>query len=333
MIYDLLIIGGGPAGLSAAVNAASEGLKTLLMEADPQYGGQAGTSTLIENYAGFANGITGEALTHAMIEQATKFKTELIAPASACGIIKAKNGLEVCDDTGECFKTQAVLLANGVKYRRLVAPGLSSYLHRGVSYGSPSLAADYTDKVIYIVGGANSAGQAALHVASCDGCSVHLLIRGSSITEKMSQYLVERIERKDNIYVHTNAELRGVGGNEQSMNNVSVMENGDAWVGGADQIFILIGAVPRTSWLPDAIERDKYGFIVTGSALSEKNRFQFELDCHRQPYSHETSMQGVFAAGDIRSGSVKRCASAVGEGSVIVPEIHEYLSFIENKSK
>jgi len=316
--YDLIIVGGGPAGLSAAVNAASEGLKTLVLEANEQLGGQAGTSTLIENYAGFRDGITGADLASCMIDQAVKFKANLIAPSRVCTMEYDGLGTFIIeDDSGAKFMSRAVLLANGVQYRRLDAAGITNYLGRGVSYGSPSLSTDFTDKVIYVVGGANSAGQAVMHLSKCMGCEIHLIVRGPELT--MSQYLIDRIKRTENVRMHLDSEVEYVEGKEGVLQSAHVRTGKDTWVGAVDKMFILIGATPRTQWLPDLVERDKHGFLMTGIPWIKKSQARY-------PYlPHETSMPGVFAAGDIRAGSVKRCASAVGEGAAAVAEIHQYL--------
>jgi thioredoxin reductase (NADPH) len=321
-IYDLIIIGGGPAGLSAAVNASSEGLSTLVLDSEQQFGGQAGTSTLIENYAGFKDGVTGRALTAAMVDQSRRFGAELQAPVRACNIkYSSKRTLSVMTDDGDFYEARAVILTCGVQYRKINAEGLTEFLGRGVSYGSPNIADDYTNQVVYVVGGANSAGQAALHLSSCTNCAVHLLVRGKDIRAKMSEYLVGRIEEKDNIFVHEGSELAKVSG-EEMVRAVEVNDGtGTNWVGGADKIFVLIGATPKIFWLNQDVERDSHGFLLAGNSLSKN----FEVKYNRRPFGHETSMAGVFVAGDLRSGSVKRCASAVGEGAVTVSEVHQYL--------
>lgn len=319
MTYDLIIVGGGPAGLSAAVSAASEGLKTLVLEGSEKLGGQAGTSTLIENYAGFRDGITGADLAGAMIDQASKFKAQMIAPSRVCTLEYDELGTFVIhDDSGAKFLTRAVLLANGVQYRRLDAVGITNFLGRGVSYGSPALNTGFKDKMIYVVGGANSAGQAVMHLSKCDGCVIHLIVRGPELS--MSQYLIDRISKTKNIHVHLNSTVEYVGGVDGKLTETYVLTDGSSWVGGVDAMFVLIGATPRTQWLPPAVEKDKHGFVMTGIQWEFKGRQKH----HYLP--HETSMPGVFAAGDIRGGSVKRCASAVGEGAAAVAEIHQYLA-------
>lgn len=328
--FDLVIVGGGPAGLSAAVNAASEGLKTVIVDANLQFGGQAGTSTLIENYAGFARGVTGEELASAMIEQAHKFNATLHAPVRICGIERANwraEYLTVVDDTGEKIKAKSVLITTGVQYRRLDAQRLSNFLGRGVTYGSPTLSSQYEDKSIYVIGGANSAGQAALHLARCNNCTIHLVVRGKKLEDKMSYYLVERIRATENIYVHTESELIAVEG-ETSLTAAEVRTPEGVWRGGVDYIFVLIGAVPGAQWLGTTIKRDKHGFILAGKDIPQSVKDNYSKICERSVFGHETTVPGVFVAGDIRSGSVKRCASAVGEGAIAVSEIHQYLETI-----
>jgi thioredoxin reductase (NADPH) len=321
MKYDVIIIGSGPAGLSAAVNAASEGLHTLVLEANEQLGGQAGSSTLIENYAGFRDGVTGEDLAAAMIDQATKFRTQLIAPSRACKIQHEAGGYVITDDMDEQYHARSVVLANGVQYRRLHADGMSRYLGRGVSYGSPTLAADFCNKSVYVIGGANSAGQAAMHLSKCTGCTVHLVVRGKAIEDKMSKYLVDRIKACPNIYVHTDSEVVSVSGSDR-LTGIEVRTDGDTWRGGVDSLFVLIGAVPRTSWLHADIKLDDHGFISTGDDV----RIQGTDVFGRRPHPHETTLPGIFAAGDIRGGSIKRCAAAVGEGASVIHEVHQYLA-------
>lgn len=320
--FDVVIIGGGPAGLSASVNSASEGLKTLVIDSEQQFGGQTGTSTLIENYAGFANGITGEQLTSNMVQQSRKFKTDLQAPVRACGVTRdgRSKTLTVLADDGEEFESRAVILSTGVQYRKVQAEGLTDYLGRGVSYGSPTLSEDFKGKVVYIIGGANSAGQAALHLAKI-GAQVHILIRNTDIRAKMSEYLVERIESEENIFVHVGTELVKVDGGDKLTGLTAKDEQGE-WRGGVDQLFVMIGAVPKIGWLPPTVERDKDGFVLTGNDI---DLVKFVDRYKRRPLAHESSLCGLFIAGDIRSGSVKRCASAVGEGAVTVAEIHQFL--------
>lgn len=320
--FDVIIVGGGAAGLSAAVNSASEGLHTLVIDGEQQFGGQAGTSTLIENYAGFAEGITGESLTASMVKQSRKFKADLQAPIRACDVTRdgRTKRLTVLSDDGEEFEARAVILSTGVQYRKVNAVGLTDFLGRGVSYGSPSLSQDFNGKVVYIIGGANSAGQAALHISQTFDCAVHMLIR-STIRDKMSEYLVERIEKQENIYVHERTELEQVDGDDK-VTGLTARDKDGTWRGGVDQIFVMVGAIPKIHWLPSTVQRDANGFVLTGVNIDVE---KFKEKYGRVPYPHESSLCGLFIAGDIRSGSVKRCASAVGEGAVTVAEIHQYL--------
>lgn len=332
-IYDTIIVGGGPAGLSAAVNAASEGLKTLLLDADTQFGGQAGTSTLIENYAGWRDGVTGAELTAAMIDQSIRFGAELVAPYRIAGLKQVKDGKHsrtiLYDDAGDIVRGRSIILACGVQYRRLQAQNLAVFMGRGVNYGSPELNRNYEGKSLYVVGGANSAGQAALHLSRCKDCTVHLLVRGDNLEKSMSQYLIDRLQAEDNIFVHLNSEIVSVDGTEKLI-GVQVKSGPDCWRAGVDEIFILIGAVPRAHWLDQKCMRDKHGFILAGRDLSVAARNNFTANCGRMPYEHETSLEGIFVAGDLRANSTKRVASAVGDGAGVVSEIHKYLDLAES---
>ena len=313
-MWDTVIIGAGVAGLSAAVNAASEGLRTVIVDSEHKLGGQAGSSTLIENYAGFPQGVTGELLAENMCDQATKFGVEIQCPVRVVTIDRDGDNLNVKTDDGEQLLTRTVIVATGVQYKRLNVPGLSSNVGKCVNYGSPNLNADFKNKSVYIIGGANSAGQAALHVSKFEGVTVHILIRGESIEDKMSAYLVDRIRDKENIFVHELSELQDFTKNGDG-GVVHVKTKKDIWVGFADNINILIGALPKTHWFNGKL--DEHGFIITGKG-------------NRLPY--ESSISGVFVAGDVRSGSIKRCASAVGEGSVVVSQIHTYLTELDNNA-
>lgn len=321
--HDLIIIGGGPAGLSAAVNAASERLNTLLLDGSDQFGGQAGTSTLIENYPGFPEGVTGRDLTAKMVDQALKFNVELQAPLQVEGIEVTEDGMLVQDET-ENFLGRSVLVSCGVQYRRHNARNMAAYLGRGVSYGSPSLSAKYDNQELFVVGGANSAGQAAMHLSKHTSCAVHMLVRGKDIGSRMSAYLADRIEATPNIQVHTETEVTGVHG-DAHLKKIIIKQGDSEAEMDADRLFLLIGAIPKTKWLPEQVARDDYGFVLAGGDLPPEVRDQFGDECGRQPYAHETSVPGLFVAGDVRSGTIKRVASAVGDGAVIVPEIHRYL--------
>lgn len=322
--YDLIVVGAGPAGLAAAIGAESERLNTVVLEGKSRLGGQAGTSSLIENYAGFPGGISGPDLMGRMIDQALIFDTEFQAPERATGITRTDEGLVLATGVRK-FIGSTVLLSCGVDYRRLGATNLAAYLGRGVTYGSPHMANVYEDKKIFIVGGANSAGQAAVHLSQFSRCDVHLLVRGKSIEDKMSGYLIDKITEIPNIEVHTETEVLGVRGNG-CLGEITASEQGVEVKFPANEMFIMIGAEPRTEWLPEDVMRDKLGFILTGTDLSPDDRKKFRDECGRPPLSHETSMHGVFAAGDVRHGTVKRVGYAVGDGSGVVSEFHQYLS-------
>ena len=324
-IRDLIIIGGGPAGLSAAVNASSEKIVTLLLDGNERLGGQAGTSSNIENYAGFPCGVTGQDLADRMVKQALRFGTEMLAPVTASRIVRDESGLLcVSDDAGDRFLTRSVVLASGVRYRRLPVPNVVAYLRNGVSYGSPSLQDQYTDQELFVVGGANSAGQAAVHLSECPNCTVHVIVRGESLDLKMSHYLIEKIEERDNIVVHTESEITRLIGENELERVVMRSPEGEQEMA-ASHLFAMIGAVPNTVWLDGTIARDR-GYILGGRDLPKGERDTFESCCGRPPFDSETSMPGVFVTGDVRANAVRRVAAAVGAGSMVVPDIHRHLA-------
>lgn len=333
-MYDVVVVGSGAAGLSAAVNAASEGLKTLVVDMNTDFGGQASTSTMIENYAGFPDGVTGRDLTQRMLDQTYKFGVEFIAPSRVCGLTRTENFIEVLDDSGDIVRARSVVLAMGVQYRRLNVPNITKYLGRGVYYGSPSLGTKYQGKNFAVVGGANSAGQAALHLASIPHSLVHLIVRGNTIGDKMSHYLIERIESTNNIEVHFNSDITNVEGDGRLHSITTSHSASDVILGDymlVDNLFILIGAIPLTNWMDNLLERDSHGFLLTGRDLKQTAVKEFKDSCGRKPFDHETSMRGVFAAGDIRANSVKRVASAVGEGAMTIPEVHKVVQLERDK--
>lgn len=314
-LYDVMIIGSGPAGLSAAVNAASEGLKTVVCEARQRYGGQAGTSSLIENYLGFPQGVSGQELTDSAMLQALKFGTDFKAPFRAVSLKRHKNCWAVTSDEDETIKARALVIATGVSYRRLESDGVTPLIGRGVSYGSPSLSENYENKTIVIVGGANSAGQAAVHLAQCKGCTVVMVIR-RKIEDRMSTYLIEKIRGLDNIVVKENAEVMSAQGGGQLYKVYISIDKGDRVMPiDADRMFILIGAKPVTGWMGNHVFRDEHGYIATGAAVEHKLNYM--------------AAPGLFVAGDLRSGSTKRVANAVGEGAATVNDIHRYFAMEE----
>ena len=326
--YDLVIVGGGPAGLAAAVYGASEGLQTALVERDAP-GGQAGQSSRIENYLGFPVGLSGGDLARRATTQAQRFGAELLAVQQVTRIEQRGPSKVVHLAGGEELGAAAVIVATGVDYRLLEAPGVEELTGRGVYYGgSRTEGVSCRDEHVVVVGGANSAGQAAIYFA---GYAQHvtILYRGDSLAKSMSRYLIDTIEDTPNITVRTNAEVAAAHGEEQ-LERITVRDT----AGGAEQemelaaMFVFIGARPQTEWLPDEVARDKRGFVLAGSELLlEDVRPRWRLE--RNPYLLETTMPGLFVAGDVRSQSMKRVASAVGEGSMAVSFVHEYLAGAE----
>lgn len=322
--YDLIIVGSGPAGLSAAIYGASERLKTLVVDDRERIGGQAGTSSFIENYPGF-KGISGPDLMANITDQALGFDTDFMGPSRVTKLEKTDEGFLVSTDGDEEYQGKNVLLSTGVQVRHLKAKNLAAYRGRGVTYGSPDLNVQYKDKTVVVVGAGNSAGQAAFKLA--DACEVNILIRGDSIENDMSGYLIDKIDtRKDKIHVMTNKELRGVDGNGH-LSSVTIFDNNtqETMEMKADEVFVFIGSVPQTSWLKGTVERDQRGYIITGSDLLPEAREAFkELTKGRYPSGRETSLPGVFAAGDVRAGTDKRVVLAAGDGAGVVPEVHRY---------
>lgn len=323
--YDLIIVGAGPAGLAAAVYASSEGLRTLLVEREAP-GGQAGQSSRIENYLGFPEGLSGAELARRAVEQARRFGVEILAARSVTALRVGEPYRHVTLDDGSELRCYAVLLSMGVAWRVLDAPGCPTLTGAGVYYGAASAEAHAArGQDVYLLGGGNSAGQAAVHLARF-ARSVTMLVLEESIEERMSQYLVDRIRNTPNIHVrtgHTVAEAHGQGRLEEiTIRNVTTEETEKAL---ACALFVFIGAQPETDWLEGVVERDGQGFVLTGDALPGAGARPAGWTPDRAPYLLETSVPGVFAAGDVRAESVKRVASAVGEGAMAVQFIHQYL--------
>ena len=320
--YDLIVVGGGPAGLGAAVYGASEGLRTILVERTAM-GGQAGQSSRIENYLGFPDSVSGGQLTERARRQAVKFGAELVTTREVEAIEVNGSARTVRFVDGGSLDAHAVILATGVTYRRLDAPGLSELTGRGVFYGSAmSEASSCVDQDVYIVGGANSAGQAAVYFAK-QAKSVHLLVRGSSLDASMSYYLVQQIAAIPSITVHTCTEVVG-GEGDGHLQRLRLRNNADHTTETVDAqwLFVFIGAAPRTDWLDGVVARDGDGFVIAGPDLAGVVP---ALPDQRPPYHLETSVPGVFVAGDARAESAKRVASAVGEGAMAVMLVHRYL--------
>jgi thioredoxin reductase (NADPH) len=323
--YDLVVVGGGPAGLGAAVYGASEGLRTVLVEREAT-GGQAGQSSRIENYLGFPDGVSGGQLAERARRQAAKFGAEMLLTRD-CVALEAhgsKRVLRFAD--GSTIGAHAVVLATGVSYRSLGVAGADGLTGRGVFYGSAMTeAAECADQKVFIVGGANSAGQAAVYFARY-ASSVHLLVRGPSLEESMSHYLIQQLAAIENVYVRTCTTVAEAHGDDH-LEEVTLLDavTGERTTYPASHLFVFIGGAPRTDWLDGAVVRDERGFIPTGPALLEDGRRPHGWTLDRDPYFLESSLAGVFVAGDARSESVKRVASAVGEGAMAVTLVHRYL--------
>ena len=324
--YDLVVVGGGPAGLGAAVYGASEGLKTLLVEKFAT-GGQAGQSSRIENYLGFPDGLSGSQLTDRARRQAVKFGAELLTTSEVTGLELSGPARTVRLSDGSAIDAKAVILATGVSYRQLQTPGCTEMTGAGVFYGAAlSEAEACRDQDVYVVGGANSAGQAAVYLSRY-AKSVTMLVRAPSLEKSMSYYLIEQIAGIDRITVRVStevAEVTGSGHLEQLM--LRDLITGQTETVDAQQLFIFIGAAPGTGWLDGVVARDDHGFVLAGPDLSEDDLADWPLD--RPPYHLETSVPGVFATGDVRSESAKRVASAVGEGAMAVMLVHRYLEML-----
>ncbi|HKV77489.1 MAG TPA: FAD-dependent oxidoreductase [Candidatus Sulfotelmatobacter sp.] len=324
--YDLAIVGGGPAGLAAAVYGASEGLHTVIVEREAP-GGQAGMSSRIENYLGFPSGLSGGDLARRAVVQARRFGVEILAPQTVVNMRTEGSYriIKLADDSE--ISCHALMIASGVQWRRLEAPGIDRLQGAGVYYGGGTTEAlSCKGEMVYVVGGANSAGQAAMNFSKYAE-RVVILVRGDSLSSTMSQYLIDQIKETPNIQLWTHASVGEVHG-DTHLEEVSVLCSDTNKIERvpASSMFIFIGALPRTDWLGDAIERDDRGFILTGPDLMQGGERPKKWTLDRDPFLLETNVSGVFAVGDVRHGSVKRVASGVGEGSVAVQFIHQYLS-------
>jgi thioredoxin reductase (NADPH) len=324
--YDLAIVGGGPAGLAAAVYGASEGLHTVMIEREAP-GGQAGMSSRIENYLGFPTGLSGGDLARRAVVQAQRFGVEILSPQEAVGvrmegpyrIIKLADGSEL--------SCHALMIATGVQWRRLDAPGIDRLQGAGVYYGGGATEAlSCKGEIVYVVGGANSAGQAAMNFAKYAE-RVVILVRGESLSSTMSQYLIDQIKEMPNIQLWSRASVVEAHG-DKHLEEISVLCSDTNKIERvpATSMFIFIGALPRTDWLAGLVERDERGFLLTGPDLMRGAQRPKGWTPDRDPFLLETNVPGLFAVGDVRHGSVKRVASGVGEGSVAVQFIHQYLS-------
>ena len=317
--FDLVVVGAGPAGLSAAVYGASDGLRVLVVDSGG-IGGQARSSALIRNYLGFARGVSGGRLAEQAYEQASLFGAGFLFMHRVTDLARSDDGFSIGLEGGRAIGAQVVIVATGASYRRLEIPELDALSGAGVFYGGPvSEAPTLAGKDVYVVGGGNSAGQAALHLARY-ARHVTILARARSLDASMSRYLIRAVEAAPKVEVRTRVTVTGGGGAQR----LERLELHDAATGRdetvpAEGLFVLIGAHPLTDWLPPAMARDRYGFLLTGDDLNGAWRLE------RSPYSLETSIPGVFAAGDARHGSVKRVAAAVGEGATAVQLVHRLL--------
>jgi thioredoxin reductase (NADPH) len=324
--YDLIVIGGGPAGLGSAVYGASEGLRTVLVERQAT-GGQAGQSSRIENYLGFPDGVSGAQLTDRARRQAAKFGAEVLTARDVVALEARGSARVVRFGDGSEIAAHAVVLATGVSYRSLNAPGVKELTGRGVFYGSAATEAPgCRGEDVYIVGGANSAGQAAVFFSK-HAATVTLLVRGPNLEASMSTYLIKQLEAIDNVSVRTRSEVVEAHGDGhlQSL-TICDRETGNIDSVKAASMFVFIGAAPRTEWLDGVVERDKRGFVRTGPDLVVDGQRPPGWPLDRDPYHLESSVPGVFVAGDVRADSVKRVASAVGEGAMAVTLVHRFLA-------
>jgi thioredoxin reductase (NADPH) len=332
LVYDVIVVGAGPAGLAAGVYGASEGLRTLLIERDAP-GGQAGSSSRIENYLGFPAGLSGDELSTRAWQQAKRFGADMLSAREVRGIEPGTNGAphHVLLDGGERVAAQALVLATGVSWRKLDAEGISAFAGRGVYYGAALTEAIQTrGKDIYLIGGGNSAGQAAMFFANY-ARHVTLVVRADSLAKGMSQYLIDQLATKENVQVETDSRLAAAQGSAHL--EAIVVENtrtGERRTYETDALFVLIGADAETSIFPSELVRDAQGYICTGrDVLDLETAAHQHWPLERDPYLLETSLPGIFAAGDVRHGSIKRVAAGVGEGSMSIAFIHQYLAAVD----
>lgn len=323
--YDLVIVGAGPAGLAAAVYGASEGLRTILVEGEAP-GGQAGMSASIENYLGFPVGLSGSDLARRAVSQAKRFGAEFLTPLEATGL-RLQGGYRFLSlSSGTELSCHTLLIATGVSYRKLEVPGADRLAGTGVYYGAAiTEALASQDQDVFIVGGGNSAGQAAMYLAKY-ARSVTLLVRGSSLAASMSQYLIAQLEQNPKVEVQLRTKVAAVHG-ERTLEAITLadLDSGEERTRPAHALFAFIGALPRTDWVAGVVERDPQGFILSGHDLIVNGQRPRGWSVNRDPYWLETSVPGIFAAGDVRHRSIKRIASAVGEGAMAVQFVHQYL--------
>jgi thioredoxin reductase (NADPH) len=325
-VYDLAIVGAGPAGLAAAVYGASEGLRTLLLDRHAP-GGQAGTSSRIENYLGFPAGVSGSELTRRALTQAQRLGAEFLAPLEVTAVTIDGGYKHLALSDGRKIITRSMLATTGMFYREHSAPGIAEYTGAGVYYGAATTeAAAFRDRRVLVVGGGNSAGQGAMYLSRF-AKEVEIVVRRESLRDTMSRYLIEQIEKTPNIRVRTQTEISQVEGEGHvERATLTSLHDQSTSVEDADALFIFIGTRPRSDWLPAEVLCDAKGFVLTGRDAMAAEAFSRIWKELREPLLLETSVPGVFAAGDIRAGAMNRVASAVGEGSMVVRLAHEYLA-------
>lgn len=325
-LYDLVIVGAGPAGLAAAVYGASEGLRTLLLD-EHAPGGQAGSSSRIENYLGFPAGVSGSELTRRAVTQAQRLGAEFLVPLAVTGISIDAGYKRLALSDGRELVTRTMLAATGMAYREHPAPGVSDHTGAGVYYGAATTEAPvFAGRRVVVVGGGNSAGQSAMHLSRY-AKEVQIVVRRESLRETMSHYLIDQIAKTSNIRLRTRTEVERVEGNGH-VERVALtsLDNGTSQVEEIDAVFVFIGTKPRSDWLPDSVLRDAKGFVLTGRELMMTAEYPRIWKEPREPLPLETSVPGVFAAGDVRANAMNRVASAVGEGSMAVRFVHDYLA-------
>jgi thioredoxin reductase (NADPH) len=323
-LYDLVIVGAGPAGLAAAVYGASEGLRTVMLDRYAP-GGQAGSSSRIENYLGFPTGVSGTDLTRRAVTQAQRLGAELLVPLEVMGVAIEAGYKHLTLSDGRTIVTRTLVAATGMEYREHAADGVTALTGAGVYYGTATTEAPvFVDRRVVVVGGGNSAGQAAMYLSRY-AKDVQIVVRRDSLRDSMSHYLIEQIEKTPNIRLRPGAELERVEGDGR-VERVALKRNGVSEIEEVDAVFVFIGTRPRSDWLPQDVLRDGKGFVLTGRDLSADPAYARVWKERREPMALETSAPGVFAAGDIRAGAMNRVASAVGEGSMVVRFVHEYLA-------
>jgi len=326
LLYDVVIIGAGPSGLAAAVYGASEGLKTLLIERRAP-GGQAGTSSRIENYLGFPSGLSGSDLARRAITQATRFGAEFLSPAEVTEISVQDQYKIIQLSDGTQINAKAIVVTTGVDYRRLEAKGMEAFSGAGVYYGAATTEASACiNRDVYIVGGGNSAGQGAMYLSKF-ARNVYIVIRKNDLGATMSQYLIDQIDDTENIHLLPQTVVAEASGDDQRLNCLTLEDykTGEQRRAEAGALFIFIGAKPYTEWLGTSIIKNDRGYIITGRELYQYPAFKEAWKIEREPYLLETCNPGIFAAGDVRAGAMNRVASAVGEGAMTISFVHKYL--------